>query len=217
MANAYSLFANGGKKVNPTLITRVEDYNGNVIFEKENDTQKVLDPAKAFVMTQMLTGIFDPKLNGYAKVTGSTVIKDISRPYAGKSGSTETDSWMVGYSPQLVTAVWAGYDMGKPIELVAEKTYAKNIWANFMEEALKGKPVKAFKVPKEGVKGVYVNPENGKLATKDCPVRRFTYFVAGTEPTEYCTEHLKNHESAPGDHRGTNKKVPWYKKIMPWS
>ena len=217
MANAYSLFANGGKKVNPTLITRVEDYNGNVIFEKENETQKVLDPAKAFVMTQMLTGIFDPKLNGYAKVTGSTVIKEISRPYAGKSGSTETDSWMVGYSPQLVTAVWAGYDMGKPIELVAEKTYAKNIWANFMEEALKGKPVKAFKVPKEGVKGVYVNPENGKLATKDCPVRRFTYFVAGTEPTEYCTEHLKNHESAPGDHRGTNKKVPWYKKIMPWS
>ncbi|WML24454.1 PBP1A family penicillin-binding protein [Neobacillus sp. OS1-33] len=217
MANAYSLFANGGKKVNPTLITRVEDYNGNVIFEKENETQKILDPAKAFVMTQMLTGIFDPKLNGYAKVTGSTVIKDISRPYAGKSGSTETDSWMVGYSPQLVTAVWAGYDMGKPIELVAEKTYAKNIWANFMEEALKGKPVKTFKVPKEGVKGVYVNPENGKLATKDCPVRRFTYFVAGTEPTEYCTEHLKNHESAPGDHRGTNKKVPWYKKIMPWS
>ncbi|WP_066248759.1 transglycosylase domain-containing protein [Neobacillus drentensis] len=217
MANAYSLFANGGKKVTPTLITRVEDYNGKVIFEKENETKKVLDPAKAFVMTQMLTGIFDPKLNGYAKVTGSTVINDISRPYAGKSGSTETDSWMIGYSPQLVTAVWAGYDMGKPIELVAEKTYAKNIWANFMEEALKGRPVKAFKVPKEGVKGVYVNPENGKLATKDCPVRRFTYFVAGTEPTEYCTEHLKNHEAAPGDHKNMNKKVPWYKKIMPWS
>jgi 1A family penicillin-binding protein len=216
MANAYSLFANGGKKVTPTLITRVEDYNGKVIFEKENETENVLDPAKAFVMTQMLTGIFDPKLNGYAKVTGSTVINDITRPYAGKSGSTETDSWMIGYSPQLVTAVWAGYDMGKPIELVAEKTYAKNIWANFMEEALKGRPVKAFKAPKEGVKGVYVNPENGKLATKDCPVRRFTYFVAGTEPTEYCTEHLKNHEAAPGHHKDTNKKVPWYRKIMPW-
>lgn len=99
MANAYSLFANGGKKVNPTLITRVEDYNGNVIYEKEEETEKVLDPAKAYVMTQMLTGIFDPKLNGYAKVTGGTVINDITRPYAGKSGSTETDSWMIGYSP----------------------------------------------------------------------------------------------------------------------
>jgi 1A family penicillin-binding protein len=216
MANAYSLLANGGKKVNPTLITRVEDYNGNIIFEKENRTKKVLDPARAFVMTQMLTGIFDPKLNGYAKVTGSTVIKDISRPYAGKSGSTETDSWMIGYSPQLVTAVWAGYDIGKPIELVAEKTYTKNIWANFMEEALKGKPVKSFKAPKEGVVGVYVNPANGKLATKDCPVRRFTYFVAGTEPTEYCTEHLKNAASEGTRKKDSSGKVPWYKKLMPW-
>ncbi|MFK9091596.1 transglycosylase domain-containing protein [Bacillus salipaludis] len=215
MAGAYSLLANGGKRVTPTLITRVEDYNGNVIFEKENTAKKVLDPAKAFVMTQMLTGIFDSKLNGYAKVTGSTIIKNITRPYAGKSGSTETDSWMIGYSPQLVTAVWAGYDIGKPIELTAEKTYAKNIWANFMEEALQGKPVKAFKPPKEGVVGVYVNPANGKLATKDCPVRRFTYFVAGTEPTEYCTDHLKNTDESKKK-KQEHKKVPWYKKIMPW-
>ncbi|WML58376.1 PBP1A family penicillin-binding protein [Neobacillus sp. PS2-9] len=214
MANAYSLFANGGKRVNPTFITRVEDYNGNVIFEKENQSEKVLDPAKAYVMTQMLTGIFDSKLNGYAKVTGSTVIKNITRPYAGKSGSTETDSWMIGFSPQLVTAVWAGYDIGKPLELVAEKTYAKKIWANFMEEALDGKPVKAFKPPKEGVVGVYVNPENGKLATKDCPVRRFTYYVAGTQPTDYCTDHIKNPDSTK---KKDIKKVPWYKKIMPWN
>ncbi|WP_066073695.1 transglycosylase domain-containing protein [Neobacillus soli] len=215
MANAYSLLANGGKQVYPTLITKVEDYNGNVIFEKEKRSKKVLDPAKAFVMTQMLTGIFDSKLNGYTKVTGSTIIKDITRPYAGKSGSTETDSWMIGYSPQLVTAVWAGYDIGKPLELTAEKTYAKNIWANFMEEALQGKPVKAFTPPKDGVIGVYVNPANGKLATKDCPVRRFTYFVAGTEPTDYCTEHINNPDSVPGK-KTDNKKVPWYKKILPW-
>ncbi|QCJ45381.1 PBP1A family penicillin-binding protein [Bacillus sp. S3] len=215
MAGAYSLLANGGKRVNPILITKVEDYNGNVIFERKDLTEKVLDPAKAFVLTQMLTGVFDSKLNGYAKVTGSTVIKDITRPYAGKSGSTETDSWMIGYSPQLVTAVWAGYDMGKPLEVTAEKTYAKNVWANFMEEALEGKPVKAFKPPKDGVIGVYVNPVNGKLATKDCPVRRFTYFVAGTEPAEYCTDHLHHSDKAPAKKHG-QKKVPWYKKIMPW-
>ena len=215
MANAYSMLANGGKQVHPELITKVEDYNGNVIFEKDEHHERVLNGARAYVMTQMLTGVFDSKLNGYAKVTGSTVIKNITRPYAGKSGSTETDSWMIGYSPQLVTAVWAGYDVGKPIEMVSEKTYAKKIWANFMENALKGKPVKAFKAPKEGVIGLYVDPNNGKLATKDCPVRRFTYFVKGTEPTEYCTDHLKN---APhGKKKNTEeKKVPWYKKIMPW-
>jgi penicillin-binding protein 2D len=215
MANAYSMFANGGRQVHPELITRVEDYNGNVIYEKDEHHEQVLNAARAYVMTQMLTGVFDSKLNGYAKVTGSTVIKNITRPYAGKSGSTETDSWMIGFSPQLVTAVWAGYDVGKPIDVVAEKSYAKKIWADFMEDALKGKPVKAFKAPKEGVIGLYVNPDNGKLATKDCPVRRFTYFVKGTEPTEYCTDHLKNIHHAKKKIT-EEKKVPWYKKIMPW-
>jgi penicillin-binding protein 2D len=215
MANAYSLFANGGKKVEPTLITKVEDYNGNVIFERNHEPQKVLDPAKAYVMTQMMTGMFDKKLNGYAKVTGNSLIDDITRPYAGKSGSTETDSWMIGFTPQLVTAVWAGHDVGKPITLTAEKSYAKNIWARFMEESLKGKPVKAFAPPKEGVIGVYVNPENGKLASKDCPVRRFTYFVAGTEPTEYCTDHLEHKGDKPAIEK-QNPKDPWYKRIFKW-
>ncbi|MBL4953179.1 PBP1A family penicillin-binding protein [Neobacillus sp. YIM B02564] len=215
MANAYSLFANGGKRVEPTLITKVEDYHGKVIFEKKSQTEKILDPARAYVMTQMLTGIFDPKLNGYAKVTGSTIAAELTRPYAGKSGSTETDSWMIGYSPQLVTAVWAGYDVGKPINLSTEKSYAKKIWAHFMEEALQGKAVKAFKPPKDGVVGVYVDPANGKLATDDCPVRRLTYFVAGTEPSEYCTEHLKNGGGKP-DNRETVPKKPWYKRLWPW-
>lgn len=215
MANAYSIFANGGKKVTPTLITRVEDYNGDVIFESNQETEKVLDPAKAFVMTQMMTGMFDKKLNGYAKVTGNSLIDEITRPYAGKSGSTETDSWMIGFTPQLVTAVWAGHDVGKPITLTAEKSYAKKIWVKYMEESLKGKPVKAFTPPKEGVIGVYVNPENGKLASKDCPVRRFTYFVAGTEPTEYCTDHLDHKEDKPQEKKQETKD-PWYKRIFNW-
>lgn len=215
MANAYSLFANGGKKVTPTLITRVEDYNGDVIFESNTEAEKVLDPAKAFVMTQMMTGMFDKKLNGYAKVTGNSLIDDITRPYAGKSGSTETDSWMIGYTPQLVTAVWAGHDVGKPITLTAEKSYAKKIWVKFMEESLKGKPVKAFSPPKEGVIGVYIDPENGKLASKDCPVRRFTYFVTGTEPTEYCADHLNHKEDRPKGKKQETKD-PWYKRIFNW-
>jgi penicillin-binding protein 2D len=215
MANAYSLFANGGKKVTPTLITRVEDYNGDVIYESSHEAQKVLDPAKAFVMTQMMTGMFDKKLNGYAKVTGNSLIDEVTRPYAGKSGSTETDSWMIGFTPQLVTAVWAGHDVGKPITLTAEKGYAKKIWVKFMEESLEGKPVKAFTPPKEGVIGVYVNPENGKLASKDCPVRRFTYFVAGTEPTEYCTDHLDHKGDKPKETKQETKD-PWYKRIFNW-
>ncbi|HYK73026.1 MAG TPA: penicillin-binding transpeptidase domain-containing protein, partial [Pseudoneobacillus sp.] len=217
MANAYSHFANGGKKVEPVFITRVENIHGDIIYENKSEHKQVLQPEQAFVMTQMLTGIFDPKLNGYASVTGSTIIKNMTRPYAGKSGTTDSDSWMVGYSPQLVSVVWTGYDSGKPMNLTIEKTYAKNIWIHFMENSLKNEPIKNFKRPKDGVIGVYVNPENGKLASKDCPVKRFTYFVAGTEPTEYCTDHLIQIKQENPKHHDTTKKKPWYKKIWDWN
>ncbi|MBY0123289.1 transglycosylase domain-containing protein [Bacillus sp. S/N-304-OC-R1] len=214
MANAYSIFANGGKKVSPVLITRVENPKGDIIYEQTKEAIPVLRPELAYVMTQMMTGIFDPKLNGYTSVTGRSIIKDMTRTYAGKSGSTDTDSWMIGYSPQLVTAVWTGYDKGKTITLSADKSYAKNIWIHFMEKAHEGLPVKGFK-PVKGTVGVYVNPENGKLATDQCPVKRLTYFVEGTEPTEYCTDHLMYKEEVPNKKEKPAKK-PWYKKLFDW-
>lgn len=215
MANAYSHFANGGKKVTPVFITRVENHQGEVIYEHQMEKEEVLRPEAAFVTTHMMTGMFDRKLNGYSSVTGNTVINDMTREYAGKSGSTNTDNWMIGFTPQLVTAVWTGYDQGKPIEVVAEKGYAKNIWIHFMEDALEGEPIKSFKAPK-GAVGVYINPENGKLATKDCPVQRLTYYIAGSEPTEYCKEHLPEDENMKKPTKMEKEKVPWYKKIFNW-
>nr|WP_295971754.1 PBP1A family penicillin-binding protein [uncultured Bacillus sp.] len=216
MANAYSLLANAGQRVTPVMIKRVENHKGDVIYEQETESEKVLRPDLAFVMTHMMTGMFDKKLNGYAGVTGSTIVNDMTRTYAGKSGSTNSDSWMIGFSPRLVSAVWTGYDNGQTIELTSDKTYAKNIWIQFMEKALEGTSTNSFKAPK-GTVGVYINPENGKLATEDCPVKRFTYFAKGTEPTEYCTDHLTNQKD---NHRPKTKEKqqnPWYKKILPWS
>lgn len=216
MANAYSHFANGGKKVDPILITRVENHQGDVIFEHQENDETVLRPEAAFVTTHMMTGMFDRKLNGYTTVTGNTVVNDMTRIYAGKSGSTNTDNWMIGFTPQLVTAVWTGFDQGKPIENVAEKGYAKNIWIQFMEDALEGEPIKSFKAPK-GTISAYINPENGKLATEDCPVQRLTYFVAGTEPTEYCTDHILSEEQEQKEQKTEKKeKIPWYKKLFNW-
>ncbi|MDQ0218549.1 PBP1A family penicillin-binding protein [Peribacillus cavernae] len=212
MVNAYSMLANGGKEVKPVFIKKVENHKGEVIFEQQTENKQILDPAPAYVMTQMLTGIFDKKLNGYTKVTGSSIASQLTRKYAGKSGTTETDSWMIGYTPQLVTGVWAGYDNPKNIAVPAEKRYAKDIWAQFMENSLEDKPEKKFKESKNVV-GVYVNPENGKLATEYCPVKRLTYYVKGTEPTEVCTEHLaesKPHKKAPKkSENGT-----WYKRLL---
>ncbi|WP_257988238.1 transglycosylase domain-containing protein [Bacillus sp. V33-4] len=215
MANAYSLLANGGKKVAPVFIERVENHRGEVIYEYKNSKETILRPDLAFVMTHMMTGVFDRKLNGYTTVTGDTIIKDMTRLYAGKSGSTDTDSWMIGFAPQLVTAVWTGYDKGKPIELTAEKSYAKNVWVHFMEQALENEPIKAFKPPK-GVVGVYVNPVNGKLATEDCPIKRLTYFAAGTEPVDYCTEHIEDGNNRSTEPKHPKAKAPWYKKIFEW-
>ncbi|PLT35906.1 transglycosylase domain-containing protein [Bacillus sp. V5-8f] len=212
LVNAYNLFANGGAGVKPIFIKKVENHRGEVIFEHQTERQQILDPDQAFVMNEMLTGIFDPKLNGYTKVTGNSIIPQLTREYAGKSGTTETDSWMIGYTPELVTGVWTGYDNPQKITVPAEKTYAKKIWAQFMEQSLKDEPVKKFK-ESANVVGVYINPVNGKLATENCPVKRMTYFVKGTEPTEFCTEHLPQGEP----HKKTEKKPEkqtWYKRLF---
>ncbi|MBT2661461.1 PBP1A family penicillin-binding protein [Bacillus sp. ISL-45] len=215
MANAYSILANGGKKVDPVLIKKVENHKGEVIYEYKAEREEVLKPELASVMTHMLTGIFDKKLNGYSSVTGSTLIKKMTRPYAAKSGTTETDSWMIGYTPQLVSAVWTGYDKGKPIELTVEKSYAKNIWLDFMEKALDNEPAKKFKAAK-GTVAVYVDPANGMLASDGCPVKRLTLFAAGTEPTEYCTDHLDHEEHKEEKPEAVKEKKPWYKRIFGW-
>lgn len=219
LANAYSMLANGGKRTDPVFITRVEDYKGDVLYEAKGSNEQVLDKDTAFVVTEMMTGIFDQTLNGYASVTGSTISNQLTRPYAAKSGSTETDSWMAGFSPQLVTAVWTGYDDNQTIDLVKEKAFAKEIWGNYMEDAHQGLPIRQF-TPTKNTVGVYVEPSTGKLATENCPAKRLTYFIKGTEPTEYCSLHLPEYhaEEKQIEKEPTPKeKKPWYKKILPWT
>lgn len=210
MVNAYSILANNGKKVEPVFIKKIVNHRGETIYEATQSDEQVLDPDAAFVTTELMTGMFDPKLNDYTTVTGQTIINDLTRPYAGKSGTTETDSWMIGYAPQLVAGVWTGYDRAEKITKMAEKQYAKKIWVQFMEKSLQNEPVKTFK-PTKGVVGVYINPDNGKLATKACPVKRLTYYIAGTEPTEYCTDHVQHKKKR---HKEENKN--WFEKLFRW-
>ncbi|HET7616637.1 MAG TPA: monofunctional biosynthetic peptidoglycan transglycosylase, partial [Bacillales bacterium] len=84
-------------------------------------------------------------------------------------------------------------DKGKVLDSVTETHYSKKIWGHFMANALQGHPKKPFDPPK-GVVGVWVDPDTGKLATNDCPNRRFAYYVKGTQPTEYCKKHLQDGE-----------------------
>jgi membrane peptidoglycan carboxypeptidase len=216
MVNAYGILANGGRKIKPTFIEKVVNHNGEVIYENEVSNERILDKDAAFVTTHMMTGMFDEKLNDYTKVTGRTIKDQLTRVYAGKSGTTSADSWMIGYSPNLVTGVWIGYDKDHTLDLADEKTYAKSIWAGVMEEALKDEPVQAFK-PTSGVIGVHVNPDNGMLSTEGCPVVRLTYYVKGTEPTEYCQDHLPHqYEESHELKEGVKNEQGLFKKIINW-
>src|SRR5690625_4636346 len=130
MVRAYGMLANGGHKVDAHTITKIIDRHGKVVYEKNQQTgEAVLDQQTSFILTKLMTGMFDEKLNGYMDVTGASITDQLTRPYAGKSGTIDTDSCMIGDSPTLVTGVWAGYDDNRTIEVVSEAASAKTIWA----------------------------------------------------------------------------------------
>ncbi|MFC4558115.1 transglycosylase domain-containing protein [Virgibacillus kekensis] len=194
MVTGYGMIANGGYEIDSHTITRIVDRNGKEVYTRESEQgERVLDPQSTFILTQLMTGIFDSTLNGYMSVTGSTVADELSRTYAAKSGTTNTDSWMIGFSPDLVTGIWTGYDNSKEIVRTAEEAYAKDIWAGFMEAAHQDKPLKRFDMP-AGVVGVPIDPESGERASTYCETSRVMYFEKGTEPTEYCSVHLPGGE-----------------------
>lgn len=210
MVSAYGRLANGGKATEAIFIEKVQNHKGEVIYEAPKFTEQVLDPDQSFILTSMLTGIFNTSLNGYTTVTGSTIVKQLSRQYAGKSGTTNTDSWMIGYTPEIVAGIWTGYDKGTEISRSSERQYAKRIWAEFMEESLKNSSFTAFSPPSEQIVKTSIDPETGKIAGKKCKTAVSMYFIKGTQPDEKCT-HKKEQEDMKED-----KTKPWYKRLFPF-
>jgi len=184
---AYATIANQGEKVKPIAITRIEDAQGNVLVEEKPEKTRVVDPIPSFLLTYMMQSVFEQP-----GATAYRVANHLNRPVAGKTGTTDYDAWLSGFTPQLVTSVWLGYDQGRKLDEVPEARYAAQIWAEFMENALSDQPPALFNMP-AGIRSVYINPENGKLATEHCPKTQLYFFAAGTEPQEYCTDHLPEH------------------------
>jgi len=208
MVTGYGMIANGGKELDSYTIEKIIDKNGRTIYERKADTgesNQVLNEQTTFILTQLMTGMFDRELDDYMSVTGASIADELSRVYAGKSGTTSSDGWMIGFSPSLVTGVWTGYDDNRQIEKVAETAYAKNIWADFMEAAHEGKSEESFPVP-EGVVAVPIDPKTGQRATPYCDVSRVMYFEEGTEPTSYCTEHYHEGEEPPEEEEDEDDK-----------
>lgn len=186
MTSAYGVFANQGIRVAPHWIRRVRDRAGNLLQEAKPELQEVMKPETAFVTTWMLKGVAEEGTAARAR--------ELNRPLAGKTGTTDdySDAWFVGFSPSLVCGVWIGTD--KKETLGSGQTgavAALPVWIDFMGAALDGTPPEEFVRP-SGVELVPVDRRTGLRASGEsgCDVADVILeaFVAGTEPVSYCSD-----------------------------
>jgi penicillin-binding protein 1A len=176
LTSAYGALANQGNWMRPTAIRYVLDSQRKLLEENTPVSRQVVSPELAYVMTHMLRGTIERGTGAAARALG--------RPAAAKTGTTNdySNAWFIGYTPQLVTGVWVGYD--RPRSLGKDETgsrVAVPIWTSFMQEALAGTAVEDFPIPER----VVLVPVD--LDTSGGCVRPVTMaFVAGTEPKETC-------------------------------
>ncbi len=193
MTNAYASIASGGSYSDPVFITKVESTDGVVLYKYKKKVKQRFDEKKIGVLTHMMTGMFDGAMSDYATPTGAAMTDKLTRPYAGKSGSTPFDYWMAGFTPSAVSVVWTGYDDGAEITKTEDRARAKVIWSDYMEHIHKGKKPALFTRP-DGLTAVAIDLKSGKLASEDCPHGHLMLFESGTEPNQSCPPAVKNDE-----------------------
>lgn len=200
MTSAYAVLVNGGKKVEPTMIDRIQDRHGKTILRHDDrpcqdcgdlvkwqgqavpelpDTrEQIEDERTAYQMVSILEGVVQ-------RGTGVR-IKSLDRPLAGKTGTTNEskDAWFIGFSPDLVVGVFMGFD--DPRSLGKRETgssVAVPVFKDFMEQALKDEPIVPFRMPR-GIRNVQINAETGVRAQPGDEKVIWESFLVGTEPTD---------------------------------
>jgi len=178
---AYAVLANGGKRVPPVAILRVEDAAGRVLEQYTPPPgDQVISPQHAYLITHILA---DNRARTPA--FGPNSVLKLSRPAAVKTGTTDDwrDGWTIGYTPDLVVGVWVGNADNSPTKRVPGVRGAGPIWHEFMEKALAGTPPKDFLRP-PGIVEAEICAKSGAKPSEYCPERRIELFVAGTEPND---------------------------------
>jgi penicillin-binding protein 1B len=182
MAAAYTVFANFGERISPTVVNSVRNANGDVVLDFKPDKRQVLDSRVAFVMTTMMEGVMNFGTAFPVRARG------FNAPAAGKTGSSH-DGWFAGYTTNLLCIVWVGYDDYSDLRLSGAQTAAP-IWAEFMKKAItlpQYSSPKPFSQP-PGVVDVQLDKTTNLLATPACPETYDAAFIAGTEPSETCDQ-----------------------------
>ena len=204
LVRAYAVFAARGHLLTPIFIKKVTNREGEVLEENqplpleadlgkgdgtiiEEDLKsgkmdmypQVISEQTSYIMTSLMEGVVQHGTGWRAKALG--------RPCAGKTGTSNeyTDAWFVGFTPDVITGVWVGFDEQKPLgKFETGSRAASPIWLSFMQKALAGKPVKNFPIP-EGVVFAKIDPKTGLLASPGAKDVVFECFKEGTQPTTY--------------------------------
>jgi len=188
LVRAYAPFANGGMRVTPRLVRRIESRDGEVLWTSAPVLPvRVIDPRDAYELTSMLRAVVDYGTGRPIRDWGAKGM------IAGKTGTTNngTDVWFVGYTPNLVAAFWFGYDDPHAISYDASGgRLASPAWAEFYTQGWKEAVPPDSWLPPPGVdEAVVIDPTTGWIANEWCPARKLEYFKPGTGPRTECMEH----------------------------
>jgi penicillin-binding protein 1B len=183
IATAYTIFPNGGfiRPLKPIL--RVIKGGRDVTSKDAPKPRRIARAETTFLVTNMMRSVLNEGTAAGARAMGFTL------DAAGKTGTTNDlhDAWFVGFTPELLTVVWVGFDDNQPVGLSGAQA-ALPIWTQFMKAALSGRADEGFQAP-EGISFAEIDPVTGQLATPACPRRFNEAFIAGTEPTKLCELH----------------------------
>ena len=177
-ANAYNTLANMGNKKDLHFIRKVLDSNNNVLYEYKEKDDYVLNSNYVYILNEMLTGTTNSQYIDYTTPTALSLASKMSRKYSLKTGTTNTDSWVCGYNPDVMMIIWIGNDDALEIDGTASYN-SKNIWIDTLEDYLKdkeptwySKPHNIIGVVKDGITGeINSNSKNNTIL----------YYVKGTE------------------------------------
>ena len=183
IAAAYTIFANGGRRMEPYFIRSVSDETGRVLLRNQPRSQDVLDPRVAYVVTHMLEDVIRKGTAVRVRAMGFT------EPAAGKTG-TDDDGWFVGYTSKLVCVAWVGFDDNTDLALEGAHS-ALPIWTEFMKRA---HALREYRNPEpfepvDGIVSAQIDLDTNELATYACPNRAAEVFIAGSQPTSFCYLH----------------------------
>jgi len=182
VARAYATLANGGIRPRIRTFEDVVEPAGGTVERQPIGFDRVIDAGTAYLATSLLQGVVDRGTAASIRRRGFT------GAIAGKTGTSNDykDAWFVGFTPELVVAVWVGFDTPRNLRL-ASSSLALPVWARFMKEVTGGHVRGDFLRPPEVVE-LEIEPETGALALAGCPERRREFYLRGTEPAQTCPE-----------------------------